>query len=64
LVLVIPVRLTTSLMMSSLITGIPRLLRIGFLKLLMLREIGWIVNRGINLVIWLHQPKQFALGNL
>jgi hypothetical protein len=45
------VRLTTSLMMSSLITGIPRLLRIVFLKLLMLREIGLIVNRGINLVI-------------
>src|SRR5271157_1666752 len=47
LVLVIPVRLTTSLMMSSLITGIPRLPRIVFLKLLMLRGIGQIVNRGV-----------------
>jgi dCTP deaminase len=30
----------------------------------MLREIGWIVNRGINLVIWLYQPNQLVICNL
>ena len=51
LVLVIPVRLTTSLMMSSLIKVSPASRGFVLLKLLMLREIGRIVNRGINLVI-------------
>jgi hypothetical protein len=30
------------------------------LKLLMLREISEIVNRGINLVIWQHQPGEIC----
>ena len=62
LVLVIPVRLTTSLMMSSLIKVSPASRGFVLLKLLMLREIGRIVNRGINLVIWqAPAKKQFVI---
>src|ERR1700690_332776 len=59
-VLVIPVRLTTSLMMSSLITAAPVSRGYQLLKLLMLWDIRRIVNGGTILVIWQHQPKEIS----
>ena len=64
LVLVIPVRLTTSLMISSLITGVSRILvRIVILKLLMLREIAEIVNGGHSRKMTA-PAEQFVIGDL